>query len=385
MHWSKTLLVLVIFGGLAFAQQPGCDPGHPNAALDVNGMVPGPGSNDVDLGGAAAVGIHVDTALPSQEDVILILGTLGCGALPTPWGGSIDMSAGEVVADGFGLTTGTFLDYLAHTPFNLAISTNGINPPTPVLGTTQAIVTDPTNTPFSFRNTMAVRVTLGVAESIYVLGDDDFIQHTLVTAQPIEFCGATYTQFYINSNGFVTFNAGSGDFSESMPEFFDGWGNAPNPGVAVAWTDLNPGGLGSGATYAVQEQAGTFGNVRVEFRDQIHWSSNEPAGNFSVTFIGNAFSDTRIDLAGFLPATTATDDVIVGVTDGDSSVGNDTDLSDGMGTGISSVIGSYTSPMGAPDSVGELIPANVAPGFTTVLFFELGSSTANECRWSLLP
>ncbi len=383
MHWTKTLITLMILSGLAFAQQPGCDPGHPNAALDLNGAVPGPGSNDVDLAGSLVVGIHIDTALASQEDVILILGTLGCGALPTPWGGSIDMSAGEVVADGLGFTTGTFLDYLAHTPFNLAISTNGINPPTAALGTTQAIVTDPTNTPFTFRNTMAIRATLGAAESVYTLGDDDFIQHTLVSAPPIEFCGATYTQFYINSNGFVTFNAGSGDFSESMTEFFDGWGSAPNPGVAVAWTDLNPGGFSSGATYAVQETPA--GDVVVEFRDQIHWSSGEPAGSFSATFNNNAYSDTRIDLGGFIPGTTATDDVIVGLTDGDASIGNDTDLSDGMGTGISSVIGSYTSPIGSPDSVGELIPANTAPGFTTVLFFELGSSSANSCRWNLLP
>ncbi len=383
MNLGKTLFVLVILAAIACAQQPGCDPVDVNALLDLNGAAPGPGSNDVDLAGVSIININVDTSLATQEDVILILGTLGCGALPTPWGGSIDMSAGAVVADGLGFTTGTFLDYLAHTPFHLALSTNGINPPTGVLGTTQAIVTDPTNSPFQFRNTMAIRATLGEAESVYLLGDDGFVQHTLVTAPPIEFCGATYTQLYINSNGFVTFNAGSGDFTESMSEFFNGWGSAPNPGVAVAWTDLNRNGTSSGASYAVQETQS--GSVRVEFRNQVHWSSIEPAGDFSVTFLANPFSDTRIDLTGFIPATLATDDVIVGVTDGDASVGNDTDLSDGMGTGISSVIGTYVSPAGAPDSVGELIPANTAPGFTSVLFFELGSASANTCRWHIVP
>ncbi|HGY90723.1 MAG TPA: hypothetical protein ENK43_06085 [Planctomycetes bacterium] len=380
MSQIKTFCACLAMSALAFAQQPGCDPGHANARLVINSTVPALGSNDVDLAGSPIITIDVSTSLGSTEDVILILGTLACGALPTPWGGSIDMSAGEVVADGLGLTTGTFLDYLAHTPFSLAASLSGANPPTAVLGTTQAIVTDPTNMPFAFRNTLAIRSTFGVAETVYTLADDDFVQHTLITANPIEFCGVSATQFFVNSNGFVTFNAGSNDFSETLGEFFDGWGSAPNPGVAVAYSDLNRGGLTSGATYAVRESGN---GVQVEFRDQIHWSSQEPAGTFSVTFLDSSFSDTRIDLTGFIPATTATDDIIVGVTDGDASVGIDTDLSDGMGTGISSNIGSYTSPLGGPDSIGELIPANTAPGFGTVQFFELGFH--GSCRWAITP
>ena len=144
---------------------------------------------------------------------------------------------------------------------------------------------------------------------------------------------------------------------------------------------MNPGGIQSGATYAVRESAN---GVTVEFRDQIHWSSNEPAGTFFATFPAGNFSDVSVDLSGFLPATLATDDVIVGVTDGDPLVGIDTDLSNGMGTGIASNIGVYVSPVGGPDSVGETIPANTAPGFASVLFFELGASSANTCRWVLL-
>ncbi|HGY90722.1 MAG TPA: hypothetical protein ENK43_06080 [Planctomycetes bacterium] len=381
MTLMRTLLFLAVAVLPLSGQRPGCDPGHPHAAITLNGQVPLVGSADVNLAGATAVTVDVTTSLGSSEDLILILGTLGCATLPTPWGGALDLSSGAVIVDGVGLSTGTFLDYLGHTPFSLTAGISGANPPSSVLGAVQAIVTDPTQAPFPFRNSMAIRGTFGDIETVYVLGDDDFVLHTFTLAAPTEFCGATYSQLFVNSNGFITFAQGSTDFTETMPEFFGGWGIAPNPGVAVAWTDLNPGGIQSGATYAVRESAN---GVTVEFRDQIHWSSNEPAGTFFATFPAGNFSDVSVDLSGFLPATLATDDVIVGVTDGDPLVGIDTDLSNGMGTGIASNIGVYVSPVGGPDSVGETIPANTAPGFASVLFFELGASSANTCRWVLL-
>ncbi len=381
MTLMRTFLVLAVAAFSAVGQRPGCDPGHPNAFIDLNGQVPILGSNDVSLVGATAVTVTLSTSLASSEDIILILGTLGCATLPTPWGGALDLASGAVVVDGVGFSTGTYLDYLGHTPFSLTAGLSGASPPASVLGAVQAIVTDPTQAPFPFRNSMAIRGTLGDVETVYVLGDDDFALHTISAAAPIEFCGCTHSQFFINSNGFITFGAGSTDFTETMSEFFGGWGAAPNPGVAVAWTNLNPGGVQSGATYVVLESAN---GVTVEFRDQTHWSSNEPAGTFFATFPAGNFSDVSVDLSGFLPATLSTDDVIIGVSDGDPLVGIDTDLSNGMGTGIASNVGVYVSPTGGPDSVGEMIPANTAPGFASVLFFELGASSANTCRWVLL-
>jgi len=123
------------------------------------------------------------------------------------------------------------------------------------------------------------------------------------------------------------------------------------------------------------------GDVTVEFRNQNHWSSQQPAGDFSCTFFGNNYSDVSLDDAGFIPATTASDDIIIGTTDGDDMVGLDTDLSDGLGTGIPTSL-AYSSASG-PDSIGELIPANTAIGFSTILFFELASAAADSCAFNI--
>jgi hypothetical protein len=347
----------------------------------VNSQQPVPGSSDVIIGGSTFLAIDVFSALGTPEKVILIGGVLGCGAVPVPWGGSLDFSAGSALIDGFGMSVGP-LDAFASTPFSLFLSTGGSGLAAgQCAGTVQCIVTDPTNPIFPLRNSIAIQMC-GDLETVYTLGDDANVQHTLSVANPINFCGGSYTQLYVGSNGVVSFGSGSNDFTETMPDFFNGFGTiAPNPGVAVCYSDLNNGGTSSGATYAVIE--GPNG-VTVEYRNQNHWAPNEPAGTFSCTFIDNSWSDTRLDYSGFIPATVGTDNVIIGVSDGDNTVGSDTDLSDGLGTGIANAIGSYASiSVLAPDAVGELIPANTPIGFSTCLFFENGAP--GSCDWSIFP
>ena len=189
----------------------------------------------------------------------------------------------------------------------------------------------------------------------FTLGDDAFIQHPLT--QTITYGGVVRTDAFIGSNGFVTFGAGSGDFTETLGEFFDDFGaGSPNPGVALIYSDLNRGGVTSGATYDVIEDTGA-GTVEFQFNNQVHWSSQEPAGSVSCVFGTNTVD---LDYTAFLAATTSTDDVIIGLSDGNAGVGTDTDLSNGLGTGIATAL-PYTSP-GSDDSVGELVPANTAIG-----------------------
>ena len=80
---------------------------------------------------------------------------------------------------------------------------------------------------------------------------------------------------------------------------------------------------------------------------------------------GKQLGSVFIDYSGFIPATMESNDIIIGVTDGDASVGPDVDLSNGAGTGLSSSF-TYISPVGA--SVGELIPANTALPFSNITF-----------------
>lgn len=202
--------------------------------------------------------------------------------------------------------------------------------------------------------------------TVYTLPDDGSQMHTLASLN-INHYGTSYNSFFINSNGFLTFGSGSSDFTETMSEFFGGWGSPPNPGVAVMYSDLNNGGTSSGGTYSVAENTG-LGTIDVGFNNMNHWSSAEPAGTVICSFQGPGI--VFVDYSGFMPATMASDDIIIGVTDGDPGVGTDTDLSNGTGTGFSGAF-PYNSP-GAGDSVGELIPANTAIPFANITYTDTG-------------
>lgn len=65
-----------------------------------------------------------------------------------------------------------------------------------------------------------------------VLNDDDFVE--IFPDNPINYCGTSYTSFFINSNGTVSFGAGQTSFARSDIPFVSG---APRVGF---WTDLNP-------------------------------------------------------------------------------------------------------------------------------------------------
>jgi hypothetical protein len=65
------------------------------------------------------------------------------------------------------------------------------------------------------------------------LGDDAFAEIALPFDFP--FYGQMYDTAYVGSNGFVTFDSGDTDFSETVPEFLN-----DQPRIAVYWDDFNP-------------------------------------------------------------------------------------------------------------------------------------------------
>ena len=278
----------------------------------------------------------------------------------------LDLLTHQLFLDG----TGAFIPATALTPY-LSTSADGIfefavTAAVPA-GTTLALQMGFFSPSYvqGLATSQAFDVTVRPPTTTYILGDDDFVQHDL--SVPVTFYGETYESLFVGSNGYVTFGSGSSDFTESEPEFFNGWNSPPNPGVALYYSDLNRGGMTNGATYEVVENP-SQGTVRVDFLNQIHFASNLPAGSFSVEFGPLGPGSVVLDYAGFLPGMGNSDAGIVGITDGDASVGVDTSFTSSGG-----FLGNtpYVSPTG-PDSICETFTPSASIPFQTLTFITFG-------------
>ena len=121
----------------------------------------------------------------------------------------------------------------------------------------------------------------------------------------------------------ITFAAGSTLFAPSLPLLYAGFQNAPtlapNPGIALLWTDISPT---FGTTYDVAEDT-TTGVVTVRFRNLRYFSSGDFAGDVSVSFGAIGPGSFVMDHTAVVPGLTATESIVVGVTDGNDSIGSD--------------------------------------------------------------
>ena len=176
------------------------------------------------------------------------------------------------------------------------------------------------------------------------LPDDGPAQtHVLNPAVTIVFGGTTYTQMLINPNGFVTFATGSFDFSQTIPEMQNGFRSAaattPNPGVAIAWHDLNPPGSGGNVT-VLEDTAG--GTVEVSYNNQTHWNGGGAAGSFSCTFNQPSPGSVTFNHSAYVNSANILQGPIIGITCGLNNptppglTHTDVNLVGGVGQGISS-------------------------------------------------
>ena len=354
-RFIATLMVVAFaFGGTALAQGgPPCDTGGA-VAFTVNGSGPdGAGQVIVAPGSSAALDFSDgDTGAP-----LIILGTLGgiaCGAIPTPWGGSVDLGAFglAVVADGVGGTVGP-LDAFATTDFTLTASI-----PCAAAGLTGIafqglhIANSP---PFNLDNTVAIELVFpaSVATNLITNGstfpDDGFFSYAVDPCNSISFYGQEYDTLFVGSNGQVTFGQGSGDFSVTAADFFGGFATgAVTPGVAVMWGDYNR--VGVNGDYIIDEDPGA-GTTKVTFSNQSWWDSNTgpgTAGTFSVEFGSVGAGSLTLDHTAALAGVGGVDqDPYVGVTNGDAVLGTQSDPTGAL-------LG-YASP-GIDDSVGHQYP-----------------------------
>ena len=142
------------------------------------------------------------------------------------------------------------------------------------------------------------------------LGDDATEQ--LALPFDFEICGTRYGTVFVNSNGSLSFGAGSTDFSESVAEFLSG-----PPRIAMLWDDLNPA---AGGTVSFSQTSNDF---TVTF-DSVPEFFATTGNTFSVTL---SRSSNHIDVVyGDIAAV----DAVVGVSCGGaitSSFETGTDLS----------------------------------------------------------
>jgi hypothetical protein len=71
------------------------------------------------------------------------------------------------------------------------------------------------------------------------LTDDSFATVTLTPGNAVSLYGVPYSTFYVGSNGYITFNGGSSDYTESLAEHFG------QPRISGVYDDLNPADTGT--------------------------------------------------------------------------------------------------------------------------------------------
>ncbi len=88
------------------------------------------------------------------------------------------------------------------------------------------------------------------------LGDDDSEHLYLGAGQSVSLHGISYEEFYVGSNGYITFGAGDNDYTQSLADHFN------LPRISALFNDLNPSAGGSVSWKQLADRAAiTFQNV----------------------------------------------------------------------------------------------------------------------------
>lgn len=153
----------------------------------------------------------------------------------------------------------TQLQYCAGDPaVNLIAALNG-DAPTPI------------SRGYTVGNTTFAPIPIPSGTSVSL--SDDAVSVALPIGFSFDFWGISYTNFYISSNGFITFNSGNDDgccAGQNLPST-----SSPNNLIAFAWEDLDPGNGGQPNNNLIRYQTiGTAPNrtLIVEFLNVEHIS-----------------------------------------------------------------------------------------------------------------
>lgn len=351
---ASVATLALAFSNVASAQ---FDTGGGGVEFKINGQIPGNVNATTHEVGVYESSTMTFSVTGGTVGVPFILAgglSLSPAALSIPTVGTVDLAGAYVILDG--ISGGTPFDLMARTNFSVTLPTTPgtgllVGAAAPAL---QAIYVEPLNPPFNFEITQAGQAMYqGLRRTVYnTLGDDVTQAHVLTNVPTVTFGGVAYTTVLIGSNGMITFGVGSTDWTPSTAEFFAGFRAAgtlgANPGVAPLWADwASPSAANDNVTVIESLAAGT---VKVEYNNQLWYSSLLSAGSWSCEFGTFGPNSFMLDLSGALPGSATDSTPMTGVTDGDDLNGPNTTLAN-----FSAAL-PYSS-TSAPDSVCQIYTA----------------------------
>jgi len=371
MKFSKFLSIVatvVVLGGLVSAQCVLHDGAANAIKLTINGTDPTTDPNhEVSLGLLATVDLSIGDPAGGSAPTPFILfaaSDLACGSFAAQAGivEQIDTPL-SVLLDGinpFGTFGNPMFNLLAVTDFSVGFVVP-LGLPSIAF---QAVYLDPVSGVLPIRATAAGKATFsGTVSTTLAIADDGFAVHTLLT--PLSWAGVSYNDVTVNSNGGVTFGAGSTSWTPDIALM------QSMPGM-MFWSDLN---LASAATFIVDEDPGN-GDCWVAMTNQQFWSSAAPAGGQTYSFSPSTGVST-LDLTNALSAPgPVVDPLCIAVSAGDPTGALD-DLTT-AGTPWSSFAMTGFTASGANATCVEVLDSLTPWNFSTITVLD----PANDGTWS---
>ena len=249
---------------------------------------------------------NLTASLLATGGVVAPSSTQSYGAIPV--GGSVTRAFTFTGTGALGSTLTATLQLLdGATSYGTLTYTFRIGPPpdafTEIFNTTandtdnQSWLFTPNGSPAFYRvarNLATTFPTDPTGGTTLILADDSFVQVTPTGGALLRLYGATYTSFFVGSNGYVTFGSGSPDLSESLEAHFS------LPRIAALFDDLDPSAGGTVSWRQLLDRvAVTFLNVREynttnsnSFQIEMFFD-----GRVRITCLGIAATDGLIGLS----------------------------------------------------------------------------------------
>ncbi len=152
-----------------------------------------------------------------------------------------------------------------------------------------------------------IALSTNAQANIISLSDDDYSQVNI--GFDFNFFGQTYDNVFIGSNGYLTFNSGDSDYTESVNEFLN-----EQARIAV-WDDFDP-------------EASNSASITTSFTSEsftVSWDllpqyNNNDSNSFDITLFNDGSVDIHFESMN-------TNDLLVGISDGNGAVGTEVDFS----------------------------------------------------------